>query len=124
MGSNQVFAPLPIRRHWVSSTSLSAGAHAVAALALFFGLRTHPVHVFTLPGTQSGTRVELAYMPGRAPAPALQPKKVKPRVTPTRAVTPLPAVANAAPAPRVKTAVKYGAPGAGVRKGWPTQAFL
>jgi protein TonB len=89
-----MFAPLPIRHRWVSATSLSIGVHAVAAAALFFSLRTRPVHVFTLPGTRSGTRVELAYLPGRAPAPALQPKTVKPRVAPTRALTPVPPVAK------------------------------
>ena len=37
--------------------------------------RARPVRVFSLPGTLLGTRVELAYLPGRAPSPSLQATK-------------------------------------------------
>jgi len=75
-----MFSPLPVRRSFAESGVLSVGAH-VAAIALFlFFERLHPVHVFTLPGTDLGTRVELTYMPGRAPAPMSHPQtRVKPK---------------------------------------------
>jgi len=54
--------------------------HAVVAAGLLFSMRMRPVHVFTLPGTPSGTHVELAYLPGQAPAPTVRPQtKVKPK---------------------------------------------
>ncbi len=75
-----MFSPLPNRRSWLGSTALSVAAHAVVAVALFFSLRMHPVKVFSLPGTDLGTRVELTYLPGRAPAPAPHPQtRVKPK---------------------------------------------
>jgi periplasmic protein TonB len=75
-----MFSPLPNRRPFVGSTSLSVFAHLLVAGAIFFTLRLHPVHVFSLPGTELGTRVELAYLPGRAPVPTSHPQpKVKPR---------------------------------------------
>jgi periplasmic protein TonB len=75
-----MFSQLPNRRTRLGPTSLSVAAHAVAAVALFFSLRMHPVKVFSLPGTDLGTRVELTYLPGRAPAPAPHPQtKVKPK---------------------------------------------
>jgi protein TonB len=75
-----MFSPLPVRRSFAESGALSVGAH-VAAIALFvFFERLHPVHVFTLPGTDLGTRVELTYMPGRAPAPTSHPQtRIKPQ---------------------------------------------
>ena len=94
-----MFAPLPNRHRFLSATSLSLGAHALVAAGLLFSLRMHPVHVFTLPGTDTGTRVEIAYLPGRAPAPAVHPRKVKLRPSAMREVTPAPAIAAATPAP-------------------------
>ena len=71
-------APKPAQR--LGPTSLSVAAHAVAGVVVFFSLRMHPVQVFSLPGTDLGTRVELTYLPGRAPAPAPHPQtKVKPK---------------------------------------------
>ena len=64
-----MFAPLPNRRSLVSASALSVAAHAVVVGAIFFSLRLHPVKVFSLPGTDLGTRVELTYLPGRAPVP-------------------------------------------------------
>ena len=59
---------------------MSLAGHALVVAVFFFAMRLHPVHVFTLPGTSSGTHVELAYLPGRAPAPAVHPRaKVKPK---------------------------------------------
>jgi periplasmic protein TonB len=75
-----MFAPLPNRRRLLGPTSLSVAAHAVAGAVFLFSMRVHPVHVFSLPGTASGTHVELSYLPGRAPAPALHPQtRIKPR---------------------------------------------
>ena len=65
-----MFSPLPSRGSFLESTWLSVGAHAVVIGVFVFSMRLHPVHVFTLPGTALGTRVEIAYLPGRAPAPA------------------------------------------------------
>ena len=78
-----MFSPLPNRRRLVGSTWLSVAAHAVAIGVFVFSMRMHPVHVFSLPGSALGTHVELAYLPGRAPAPALHPQtRVKPRPAP------------------------------------------
>src|SRR3984957_15409784 len=88
-----MFSPLPIRRRPLGPASLSVAAHAVAAGIFLFALRLHPVKVFTLPGTDLGTRVELAYLPGRAPAPTPRPQaKVKPKAVPTPKITPAPVV--------------------------------
>jgi periplasmic protein TonB len=108
-----MFSPLPIRPRPVGPASLSVAAHAVAAAVLVFCLRLHPVQVFSLPGTDLGTRVELAYLPGRAPAPTPHPQtKIKPKAlsappvvspatTPAVPLPPLPhlTVTEAAPSP-------------------------
>jgi protein TonB len=79
----------------VKSTLLSVAAHAAVAGLVVLSLRLHPVQVFSLPGTDLGTRVELSYMPGRAPAPASHPeRKVKPKAV---SGPPITAVAKAAP---------------------------
>jgi protein TonB len=94
-----MFSPLPIRRSPAGPALLSVAAHAVAAGIFLFALRLHPVQVFTLPGTDLGTRVELAYLPGRAPAPRPHPQpKVKPKALSAPQVTPIPVVA-ATPTP-------------------------
>jgi periplasmic protein TonB len=93
-----MFSPLPIRRRSVKSTLLSVAAHAAVAGLVVLSLRLHPVQVFSLPGTDLGTRIELSYMPGRAPAPASHPeRKVKPKAVSGPPITPSPAVAKAAP---------------------------
>ena len=66
-----MFAPLPSRRGSLRSTGLSVAGHVLVLAALVVALRQHPVHVFTLPGSSSGTHIELAYLPGRAPAPTI-----------------------------------------------------
>jgi periplasmic protein TonB len=64
--------------------------HGLVVAVLFVSLRQHPVHVYTLPGTPSGTHVELAYLPGRAPAPVVHPHaKVKPQPA-VAPLTPMP----------------------------------
>jgi protein TonB len=94
-----MFAPLPNRRRLLGPTSLSVAAHALCAGAVFLTLRLHPVHVFSLPGTELGTRVELAYLPGRAPVPVVHPKvKAKPRAVSAPQLTPAPSLVAAAPA--------------------------
>jgi protein TonB len=66
---------------------------------LFLSLRMHPVQVFTLPGTDRGTRVELTYLPGRAPVPSPHPQiKVKPRALSGPEIKPSPTVVAANPA--------------------------
>jgi periplasmic protein TonB len=75
-----MFSPLPARNNPTPATLFSVGAHLAVGAVLLFLARLHPVYVFTLPGTQLGTRVELTYLPGRAPAPAVHAKaKAKPR---------------------------------------------
>ena len=75
-----MFSPLPIRRSLVSASALSITAHAVVVAVILFSLRLHPVKVFSLPGTDLGTRVELTYLPGRAPVPTPHPQlTVKPK---------------------------------------------
>lgn len=75
-----MFSPLPVRNNPAPGALCSVGAHLAVAAVLLFLARLHPVHVFTLPGTQLGTRVELTYLPGRAPAPAAHAQtKAQPR---------------------------------------------
>jgi periplasmic protein TonB len=91
-----VFSPLPTRRRVVGPAGLSVAAHVLAVAAFFFSLRMHPVKVFTLPGSDLGTRIEIAYLPGRAPAPTPRPHtKVKPMASSAPQVTPAPAVPEA-----------------------------
>jgi periplasmic protein TonB len=93
-----MFSPPPNRRHFLGSTSLSVAAHAVAIAVFVFFMRLHPVHVFNLPGTESGTHVEISYLPGRAPTPALHPQpRVKPRAQFAPEISPSPAVLASAP---------------------------
>ena len=56
--------PPPDRRRILDSTGLSLAAHAVILGVLVFSLRSRPVHVFNLPGTELGTRLEL-FLPAR-----------------------------------------------------------
>ena len=94
-----MFSPLPNRRSF-GSTWMSAGAHAVAGAVFLFSMRLHPVHVFSLPGTALGTRVEIAYLPGRAPAPAPHPqKRIKPRPLAAPEMTPSPSLLASTPQP-------------------------
>jgi protein TonB len=77
---------------------LSIAAHGAVAGLVVLSLRMHPVQVFSLPGTDLGTRVELSYMPGRAPAPASHPqRKVKPKAISGPPISPSPTVAKIAP---------------------------
>jgi protein TonB len=93
-----MFSPLPTRRRPVNSTLLSVAAHAVVAGLVVLSLRMHPVQVFSLPGTNLGTRVELTYMPGRAPVPASHPQRTaKPKAVSGPPITPVPKVAKASP---------------------------
>jgi periplasmic protein TonB len=94
-----MFFPLPNRRPFVGSTSLSVVAHILVVGVVFFSLHLHPVHVFSLPGTELGTRVELAYLPGRAPVPTAHPQpKVKPRAVSAPQITPAPSPLPSMPA--------------------------
>lgn len=93
-----MFSPLPTRNRLVHSTLLSIAAHGAVAGLVVLSLRMHPVQVFSLPGTDLGTRVELSYMPGRAPAPASHPqRKVKPKAISGPPISPSPTVAKIAP---------------------------
>jgi periplasmic protein TonB len=92
--------PPPDRRRFLDSTALSAAAHAVVIAVFFFFLRQHPVHVFNLPGTDLGTRLELTYLPGRAPAPTLHPRtRIKPRAQSVAQIRPTPDLAASEPTP-------------------------
>jgi periplasmic protein TonB len=93
-----MFSPLPNRRNLPGATWLSVAAHAAVAAVFLFSAR--PVHVFTLPGTASGTRVSLTYLPGRAPAPTLRrPAKVKPRPVSAPEKMPSPKLLASTPQP-------------------------
>jgi protein TonB len=59
-------------------------------------MRLHPVHVFSLPGSALGTRVEIAYLPGRAPAPAFHAQKKSKRQS-TPEIAPSPALPASTP---------------------------
>jgi protein TonB len=84
-----MFSTLPTRRRLLGPTSLSVAAHAAVAGMVLFLLRMHPVQVFSLPGTELGTRVELTYLPGRAPTPSPHPQiKVKPKALSGPEMTP------------------------------------
>ena len=94
-----MFSPLPNRRSLVSASALSVAAHAVVVAVILFSLRLHPVQVFSLPGTDLGTRVELTYLPGRAPVPAPHPQiRVKPKALSGPQIAPPRPVLAAAPA--------------------------
>jgi periplasmic protein TonB len=93
-----MFSPLPTQRRSVNSTLLSVAVHTVMAGLMVLSLRMHPAQVFSLPGTDLGTRVELTYMPGRAPVPASHPQpKVRPKAVSGPPITPSPVVAKASP---------------------------
>jgi periplasmic protein TonB len=95
-----MFAPPPNRRRFPGSIWLSVAVHALAAAAFLFLGRLHPVRVFNLPGTPSGTHMELTYLPGRAPAPALHPQtKVKPQELSAPEIKPSPALQATTPSP-------------------------
>jgi periplasmic protein TonB len=95
-----MFSPLPNRRSLLGPTWLSVAAHAVAGALFLFSLRLHPVHVFSLPGTELGTRVEIAYLRGRAQAPAPHPqKRVKPRPLSAPEITTAPTLQASTPQP-------------------------
>jgi protein TonB len=107
-----MFSPLPTGNRFSPSTAVSVAAHGLVVAVLVLSVRHHPVRVFSLPGTASGTHLELAYLPGRAPAPAVPAHaKVKVRTSsppPTPIKTPpaLPhlTVTEAAPSPPATTA--------------------
>jgi protein TonB len=95
-----MFLTTPSRRPEIGPTWLSLTAHAVALAVLLFSVRLHPVHVSSLPGTASGTHVSIAYLPGRAPAPATHAlPKIKPRAIAPAEFTPPRAVVASVPPP-------------------------
>jgi protein TonB len=75
--------PPPNRRRFAGHAGISVALHA-AFLALVMGVVHRPLRVFNLPGTASGSHIDVVYLPGSAPAPAPSAK--------TKAVRP-PAVA-------------------------------
>ncbi len=81
------------RRGVLGPIWLSVAAHAMAAGVFLFLAQLRPVRVFNLPGTALGTHVDLAYLPGRAPAPAVHPQaRIKPRAIATPEATPAPSL--------------------------------
>jgi periplasmic protein TonB len=106
-----MFSPPRTGHRFAGSTWLSLAAHVLVVGAFVITLHHHPVRVFTLPGTASGTHLELAYLPGRAPAPTV-PAHTKPKVKassapPSPVVPPPPVphltVTEAAPSPAAVT---------------------
>lgn len=92
-----MFSSLPNRRGSARSSAFSLAAHAIALGVILYSVRVRPVHVFSLPGTMLGTRVDLAYLPGRAPTPVIHPRvKAKPQAVSAPQVTPAPSAADAA----------------------------
>ena len=57
-GIGACFLRSPNRRSLLGPTWLSVAAHAAAGALFLFSLRLHPVHVFRLPGTELGARLE------------------------------------------------------------------
>jgi periplasmic protein TonB len=81
------------RRGPLGPVWLSIAVHAAAAGVFLFLAHLRPVRVFNLPGTALGTHVDLAYLPGRAPAPAVHPQaRIKPRAIATPEKTPAPSL--------------------------------
>jgi protein TonB len=69
--------------------------------ALAIALNHRPLRVYTLPGSSSGSHIELAYLPGHAPAPVLHaaPKAKRPKdLTPIAAMPHL-TVTESVPSP-------------------------
>jgi protein TonB len=106
-----MFSPLPAGEKSAASAWWSVAAHIVLLAVIVFSVRHRPVRVFTLPGTPSGTHLDLAYLPGRAPAPSVPVHtKVKTHPSPSHPVRPEPppplphlTVTEAAPAPPAET---------------------
>jgi protein TonB len=73
-------------------------AHVLFLSAITVHFQSHPIRVFNLPGRDSGTHIELVYLPGRAAARTLHPvAKVKP--APAAELNTVPAVPTATAAP-------------------------
>lgn len=89
----------------IDSTLVSVAAHLAVVAAVLAFTHRHPIQVFNLPGTASGTHLDVVYLPGSASLPSAQPKtKIPPPVRPAVAVlrpteSPLPPAAQALPLP-------------------------
>jgi protein TonB len=92
-----VFSLPPNRDRFFAGTAWSLAAHIALGAGLFYALHQRPVHVFTLPGSDLGTRVELTYLPGRAPAAVVSPQPVKPKLVTAKAAKPTPSLLPALP---------------------------
>ncbi|HEX3940121.1 MAG TPA: energy transducer TonB [Acidobacteriaceae bacterium] len=96
--------PPPNRLRAVRPALVSLAAHAIILLLITGAALYRPLRVVTLPGTASGTHIDLIYLPGSTPAPALK-AEVKPhQVVPAAAAAamqPAPSLlpANALPIP-------------------------
>ena len=67
------------RRSVARAVIVSTVAHLSAVVAIFGYLYRHPARVVNPTGTPAGTRIDLVYLPGRAPASRLFPvAKLKP----------------------------------------------
>jgi periplasmic protein TonB len=74
-----MFLQPPMRFSANRAAGASLALHAVALLAIVVYAYRRPTRVFSTAGTASGTHIELVYLPGRAPVPALTRKvAVKP----------------------------------------------
>ncbi len=64
------------------AAGVSLALHAVALLAIVVYAYRRPTRIFSTAGTATGTHIELVYLPGSAPVPALTRKvAVKPKPT-------------------------------------------
>lgn len=78
--------PSPNRRRFAGNAGISVALHTML-LALIVGVVHRPLRVFTLPGTSSGTHIDLVYLPGSAPVPTPA-AKVKASARPPAAALP------------------------------------
>lgn len=86
-GTAAMLLPPPNRRRFASNAGISVALHAVL-LALVVGVVHRPVRVFNLPGTATGTHIDVVYLPGSAQLPAPKTKTRTARRPPTVAALP------------------------------------
>ena len=70
-----MFLQPPMRSSANRAAGVSLALHAVALLAIVVYAYRRPTRIFSTAGTASGTHIELVYLPGSAPVPALTRKK-------------------------------------------------
>jgi periplasmic protein TonB len=128
-----MFESPPHIRQPFAKIATSIALHCGVIALLIHQFASHPITVVTLPGTPLGTHLEIAYLPGRPPSPALSahsktkpapssPKLVQPKaaetITPSAATLapppPRPHLAFSPPTPTLSNAPTSAAPDATV----------